>query len=256
MSAPKENAGKLVWIVGASSGIGRALALRLAGRGYRVAVSARRGEALEALAREAGGGMRPFPLDIRDRSAVHKTFTAIESEMGPVSLAVFAAGTYLRDQPSRFDAGVMSGMIDLNLKGTAHCLEAVIPAMVGRGEGRIALVASVSGYAGLPGGGVYGATKSALITLAEAMQPELREKGVGVSIINPGFVKTPLTDVNDFPMPFLISAEEAALRIVRGLEAGRFEIAFPKRMVWSLKLLRLLPYPAFFAITRKMLRKG
>ena len=143
-----------------------------------------------------------------------------------------------------------------NLMGTGNCLEAVIPRMVARGQGQIGLVGSVSGYGGLPGGGVYGATKSALITMAEAMVPELRLKGVRLSVINPGFVKTALTDANDFPMPFMISAEDAAERIVKGLKAGRFEIAFPRRMALSLKLLSLLPYPLYFTLTSKMLRRG
>lgn len=251
-----ERAGKIAWVTGASSGIGRALALHLAAEGWWVAASARRAGELAALETDSGGRIRAFPLDVCDREAVHETFAAVERDMGPVSLAVFAAGTYVRDTPSRFDAGAMRRMVELNLMGTGHCLEAVLPAMVGRGSGGVGLVGSVSGYGGLPGGGVYGATKAALITLAEAMEPELRRKGVHLSIINPGFVKTPLTDANDFPMPFIISAEEAAARIAKGLAAGRFEIAFPRRTVWALRLLGLLPYPLYFALTSRMLRKA
>jgi short-subunit dehydrogenase len=248
--------GRIAWIVGASSGIGRALALRLVRDGYRVAASARRAEELEALSAEAGGAIRAYPLDVTEGPAVAATLAAVEAEMGPVSLAVLAAGAYVREKPSRFEASALRQMIDLNLMGTAHCLEAIIPRMVERASGRIAVVASVSGYTGLPGGGIYGATKSALITLCEAMYPELRRKGVKLSIINPGFVKTPLTDSNDFPMPFLITAEAAADRIAAGLATDRFEIAFPRRMVLSLKFLRLLPYPLNFWVTARMLRKS
>lgn len=245
---------KLAWVVGASSGIGRALALKLVDDGYRVAVSARNVEDLDLLASETDGAIRPFPVDIRDGKAVGRTVADIEETMGPVDLAVFAAGIYLRDEPGRFDADLVARTVDVNLVGTSHCLDAVLGRMVPRRSGHVAMIASVSGYAGLPGGGVYGATKAALITLAEAIYPELKEKGIAVSVINPGFVQTPLTDRNDFPMPFMISAEDAAGRIVRGLRARRFEIAFPKRMVFLLKLLRLLPYPLFFAVTKKMLR--
>ena len=247
---------KVAWITGASSGIGRALALRLARDGWKVAASARRAGELGALSRESGGAIQPFPLDVCDREGVQATLSAIETGLGPVSLAVFAAGTYVSDTPSRFDVDAMRKMVELNLMGTGHCLEALIPRMVERGQGQIGLVGSVSGYGGLPGGGVYGGTKSALITMAEAMVPELRLKGVRLSVINPGFVKTALTDANDFPMPFMISAEDAAERIVKGLRAARFEIAFPRRMVLSLKLLGLLPYPLYFALTSKMLRRG
>ncbi len=247
---------KTAWIIGASSGIGRALALKLARDGWRVAVSARRADALADLAREAGSCIQVFPLDICDPEAVSKISAAVRQEMGPLALFVQAAGTYTRDTPSAFDASAMRRMVDLNLIGTAHCLEAVIPILIADGGGRIALVASVSGYAGLPGGGVYGATKSALITLAEAMAPDLARHGVAVSIVNPGFVRTPLTDLNDFPMPFIVSAEAAADHICKGLRKGSFEIAFPWQMVFGLKLLRLLPYPLFFALTRRMLRQG
>ncbi|MBD1548329.1 SDR family NAD(P)-dependent oxidoreductase [Roseibium aggregatum] len=249
-----EDRQKRAWVVGASSGIGAAVALKLADAGYLVAASARNEKALDLLATEAGGPVQAFPVDILDRDAVERTFGEIEETMGPVDLAVFAAGIYLRDEPGRFDAELVSKTFGVNLMGTSHCLEAVLAKMVPRRSGHVAIIASVSGYAGLPGGGVYGASKSALITLAEAIYPELKEKGIAVSVINPGFVRTPLTARNDFPMPFMISAEDAAERIVRGLQSMRFEIAFPKRMVFLLKLLRLLPYPLFFAVTKKMLR--
>ncbi|MCF1435821.1 SDR family NAD(P)-dependent oxidoreductase [Agrobacterium vitis] len=246
---------RVAWITGASSGIGRSFALKLAREGYIVGVSARRTEDLMALAAENPDRIHAFPLDITDGNAVKQVVGDIEAKLGPIDMAVFSAGSYIRETAERFDAEQLRRMVDLNLVGTGHCLEAVIAVMVARGKGRIGLVGSVSGYSGLPGGGIYGATKSAMITLAEALRPGLLEKGVVISIINPGFVKTPLTDKNDFPMPFLVTAEQAADHIEKGMEAGKFEIAFPWQMVLSLKLLRLLPYPLYFALTRKMLRK-
>ncbi|MBB4955093.1 short-subunit dehydrogenase [Agrobacterium vitis] len=246
----------LAWITGASSGIGRSLALRLVRDGYVVAVSARNAEDLRALASEGAGRIHAFPLDITDQPAVHRVMAEIEAMLGPIDMAVFAAGTYVRESISHFSADQLRQMVELNIMGTGYCLEAIMPAMVARGRGKIGLVASVSGYTGLPGGGVYGASKSALITLAEALHPGLAAKGVTLSIINPGFVKTPLTDKNDFAMPFIVSSDEAADHIAKGMEAGKFEIAFSWKMVLLLKTLRLLPYPLYFAITKRMLRKS
>ncbi|OLP50741.1 oxidoreductase [Allorhizobium taibaishanense] len=248
--------GRVAWITGASSGIGRALALKFAREGYQVGVSARRAEDLDVLAKESMGSIHAFPLDITDGAAVGRVVAEIEDKLGPIDMAVFSAGSYIRETPHRFQAEQFRQMVDLNLVGTGHCLEAVIAPMVARGRGGIGLVASVSGYTGLPGGGIYGATKSALITLAEAMRPGLQSKGVSISIINPGFVKTPLTDKNDFPMPFIVTAEDAADKIFNGMKIGKFEIAFPWQMVLLLKALRLLPYPLYFALTRRMLRKS
>lgn len=247
---------RTAWITGASSGIGRALALRLARDGYRVAASARSVDELQALARESGGSIHAFPLDVTDRDAVHRVMSEIETALGPIDMAVFSAGTYARESISNFNADQLRQMVELNLMGTAYCLETIMPIMVARGKGRIGLLGSVSGYTGLPGGGVYGATKSALITLAEALHPGLAKKGVALSIINPGFVKTPLTDKNDFPMPFIVTSEEAADHIAKGMEAGKFEIAFSWKMVLLLKTLRLLPYSLYFKLTEKMLRKS
>lgn len=247
---------RLVWITGASSGIGRSLALRWARDGYVVAASARNVDDLRQLAAEGEGRIHAFPLDITDRQAVGRVLSDIEASLGPIDMAVFAAGTYVRESINHFSADQLRQMVELNIMGTGYCLEAIMPVMVARGRGQIGLVASVSGYTGLPGGGVYGASKSALITLAEALYPGLARKGVYLSIINPGFVKTPLTDKNDFAMPFIVSSEEAADHIARGMAAQKFEIAFSWKMVLALKLLRLLPYSLYFRLTKRMLRKS
>lgn len=249
------DAARIAWVTGASSGIGRALALRLADDGWKVVASARGQQGLDALAMERPGAIFPLALDVTDREAVRGTIDDIEGRIGAIELAVFSAGTYMRDQALAFDTDAFATMLNLNVLGTVHCLTAVAETMARRGRGHIAVTSSVAGYSGLPGGGAYGATKAALLNLCEAFYPELEAANVRLSIINPGFVDTPLTRMNDFPMPFLISADAAAGHIVRGLQKGRFEIVFPWKMALATKLLRLLPYPLVFAITRRMLRQ-
>ena len=245
---------KIAWITGASSGIGKALAERLLRDGYRVAVSARSADALAEIASSHPGKIGVYPLDVTDPAAVKQVFAAVESEMGPVDLAVFAAGSYTRDYAQDFDSARTRQMFELNVLGTASCLETVMPAMTARRSGHIAVVASVSGYVGLPGAATYGATKAALNVMCEALYPELERSGVKITIINPGFVDTPLTKKNDFPMPFLVSSEEAADTIAKGLAKGKFEIIFPWKMAIAIRLLHALPHSLRFAIARKMLR--
>lgn len=249
------HAGKLAWITGASSGIGRAVALKLAEEGYRVAVSARSADKLMELQAERPDRIFAFPLDVTDRAAASSVASAIRASLGPIDLAIFSAGSYKRDSIHRFDSGAFAETLNLNVIGTAHTLEAVIPDMIARKQGEICVVASVAGYVGLPGGGFYGATKAALNNLCEALYPELEREGVTMRVINPGFVDTPLTAKNDFPMPFLISVGEAAQSIVDGLKTKRFEIIFPWKMALAIKFLHALPHRLRFAITRKMVRK-
>lgn len=246
---------KLAWITGASSGIGRAVALKLADRGWQVAVSARSVEKLAALSAERPGLIHAYPLDITDGEALKVAVQDIERSIGTIDLALFSAGGYVRDTARRFNAQEMAKLFNLNVVGTGHALEAVMAPMIARGRGHIAVIASVAGYIGLPGGGVYGATKSALITLCEALRPQLEREGVVLQIINPGFVDTPMTRTNDFPMPFLIKEDEAADAIIKGLESKRFEIVFPWKMKVAMKLLAAMPYALSLAVTRRMLRE-
>ena len=246
---------KTVWITGAGKGIGRALALRLTRDGHRIAVSARGTADLADLQSEAAsfsGQIHPFPLDVTHQEDVRNTIGRIETDLGPIDLAILNAGTFLPFGARDFSAETFRQQVEVNLMGTVHGLEVLLPAMMARRHGQVAVMGSVSGYCGLPNAAAYGATKAALINLCESLAPECREAGVRLSVINPGFVKTPLTDRNAFPMPFIISAEEAADTIVRGLERGTFEIAFPRRMVWLMRVLRALPYPLFFSVTRRI----
>ena len=246
---------KIAWITGASSGIGRAVALRLADEGWQVAASARSTDKLAELEALRPGRILSFPVDVTQQDAVAATVAEIEDRMGPLDLALFSAGSYKRDSATRFQGKDLAEVMALNVIGTGYCLDAVIPKMVTRRAGHIAVVASVAGYVGLPGGAFYGATKAALINLCEGLYPELEKEGVRLTVINPGFVETPLTQKNDFPMPFLIGVDEAAESIVKGLKSGRFEIIFPWKMAVAIKLLNALPRPLLFVITRKMLRR-
>ncbi len=249
--------GRSAWITGASSGIGRALALRLAAAGVPVIASARGADDLRELARDAGargGSIMPLPLDVTDRAAVAEAVGVIE-RTAPLGLAVLNAGTHAPLLARDFEVERLRKLVELNLLGTGNCLEAALPVMLARGEGHIAIVGSVAGYFGLPTSAGYGATKAGLINMAEALQPELKAAGIKLQIVNPGFVRTPLTDKNPFPMPFLMEPEEAAEAFYRGLRAKRFEIVFPRRLAYLLKFLRMLPYGLALTVTRRLVPK-
>lgn len=248
------------WVTGASSGLGRVLALRLARAGWTVAASARRRELLEELAAEAEandmqGRIVPLPLDVTDREAVHIRVAEMERNLGPVALAVLNAGTYTPLSVDDFTAEAVRPLVELNAMSTVYGLEALLPAMLERKRGRVAIVASLAGYCGLPSAAGYGLAKAGVINMAEALHPELARRGVTLQVINPGFVRTPLTARNDFPMPFLMEAEAAADAAYKGLCRAGFEIAFPRPFVMLMKLMRLLPYSVFFRLTRRMLRR-
>lgn len=248
----------VVWITGAGKGIGRALALLYAAEGRRVAASARTQADLDSLVEEAAGlagTIRPYVLDVTVERAVQETVAAIEYDMGPIVIAVLNAGTHVPVDVREFTAAPFRDLMEVNFFGVVHGLAALVPRMLERRSGHLAVVSSVSGYRGLPSASAYGATKAALINMCEALKPELDGHGVALSLINPGFVQTPLTDRNDFAMPFLVPADEAARRIARGLARGDFEITFPRRFTWGLKLLRCLPYAVYFRLVRRLVRQ-
>jgi NADP-dependent 3-hydroxy acid dehydrogenase YdfG len=245
----------IVWITGAGSGLGRATALRYLRAGATVAGTARRTETLQAVAAEAAGTSGTFhalPADLTDPVATATVVRRIEAELGPLRVALLNAGAYEQTPARGFSAATTRHLIDSNVMTVAHCLDAVLPAMLERRAGQIAVVASVAGYSGLPTAAAYGASKAALINMAEALRLDLAGSGVAMRLVCPGFIRTPLTAGNRFPMPFLMEPEVAAERLWRGLELGTgFEIVFPRRFALILKALRLLPYGAYFPLVGK-----
>lgn len=239
--------GQRVWLIGASSGIGEALARRLIYLGARVAVTSRHADTLAAL-----DAAYVAPADVTDRASLAAAFDAVKAALGGLDVVFVNAGTHQPMRAWELDAAAAEKLVQVNLVGAMNAVALVAPWFAERGSGRLALTASVAGYGGLPTGLVYGATKAALINFAETLYLDLVPRGVAVHVINPGFVKTPLTDKNDFKMPALIAPEESALAILDGMAAGQFEIHFPKRFTRTLKLLNLLPYRLYFPLVHRM----
>jgi short-subunit dehydrogenase len=245
---------RIVWITGASTGIGAEVAKQLAEQGVVVAVSARKAEALAAAA-ASNTNIKPYPLDVTDENAVASTFSSIEKDLGPVDLIIAAAGTYSPVSLDDFKPQPFRTMYEVNYLGVINVLTAAMPIFRTRKKGHLSWIASVSGYRGLPKAAAYGPTKAALINLAESLKPELARDGITVTVINPGFVKTPLTDQNDFEMPFLMEVEDAARKTIKGLAKGKFEVAYPAPFVRILKFARILPYRAYFWLINKYILK-
>lgn len=246
--------GKTAWLVGASTGIGRATAALLHAAGAQVVVSARSAPVLERFAAEHPGS-EALPLDATDRDAMRAAAERIVTVHGGIDLVMYCAGTYSPMRATAFDLELALRHQQVNVTGALYLLDAVLPQLLaqargGRG-GHLSLVASVAGYRGLPQSLAYGPTKAALINMAETLHLDLSPQGLGVSLINPGFVETPLTAQNRFRMPALITPEEAAREILAGWKRGDFEIHFPKRFTMLLKGLRHLAYGPYFAAVRR-----
>jgi NADP-dependent 3-hydroxy acid dehydrogenase YdfG len=242
----------VAWVTGASSGIGREVAAQLARAGWIVAISARREEELASLAALHPGKMLVVPLDITDQPAVAAAVARIEAESGrKIARAVLNAGTYIRDTAPDFDVQKFKTQLDVNLLGTANCLAAIMPQMLAAGRGQIGIVGSLAGLSGLPGAVTYSSTKAALLAMAQSLKFDFVRAGLAISYIAPGFVKTPLTEKNQFPMPFLMDVEDAAAAILRGLNGNKFLIAFPGKLAWPLRFMRILPAPVFTALVSR-----
>lgn len=242
--------GQTVWVIGASSGIGRATAAALHKAGASVVVSARNELALQAFAK-AHPGSRVLALDITNASAVQAAADTVLKTHQRLDMVLLCVGHYAPQSAVHFDLREMLRHSAINYDATLHCLAAVLPRLLEQGTGHISLISSVAGYRGLPKALAYGPTKAALINLAEVMYLDLKSRGVAVSVINPGFVATPLTAQNDFEMPALLTPEQAATHILSGWAKGQFEIHFPKRFTLWLKLLRILPAPLYFWLTHR-----
>ena len=237
--------GRRVWVVGASSGIGEATARALHAQGAHVTVSARNAAALDAFVARHPGAMA-LPLDVTDAPAVAQAVRTVLRQ-GGIDLVMYCAGHYREMRVDTFDLSEIQRHWRVNFDGALYVLDALLPALRQQQRGHISVVSSVAGFRGLPKSLAYGPTKAALINLAETLYLDLRHKGVGVSVVNPGFVETPLTAHNDFHMPGLITPDQAAQAILRGWAAGHFEIDFPKRFTFWMRLLRLLPSRPYFA---------
>ena len=244
--------GKSVWLVGASSGIGEATAAALHAAGARVFVSARNATALAQFV-AAHPGAVAVPLDASDPVAV-KAAAHIVQQAGPVDLLMYCAGYYKPVRADHYDLSEMLKHQQVNYLGLLYVLDAMLPHFLQRQAGHISIVSSVAGYRGLPKSLAYGPTKAALINLAETLYVDLKASGIGVSVINPGFVETPATAKNDFVMPGLMTAAEAATEIVAGWSQGEFEIHFPKRFTLWMKTLRILPYAAYFYVANRLVK--
>lgn len=247
----KDWRGLRVWVIGASSGIGAETARELLRRGAKVALSARNAAALRNVAGENAQAI-VLPLDITDAGSVLRARDELLAQWGGIDLGLVVAGGYQKMRADDFDLAAAKQMVELNVNGVLHCLNALLPTLLAQGRGGIGIVSSVAGLSGLPQALIYGPTKAALINLCESLYLDLHARGIGVTLINPGFVATPLTAKNEFSMPALISAGTAAQEILRGIGRGEFHIHFPKRFTNWLRLLRLLPYRWYFYLIRKV----
>lgn len=242
--------GKAVWLVGASTGIGQATAHALHAQGAKVFVSARNAQTLAGFVQNHPGSMA-LALDVTDKAALAVAAQTVLAS-GTLDLVMYCAGYYKEQRATAFNLAEMVQHNEVNYTGVLYLLDAVLPALLAQKSGHISLISSVAGYTGLPQSLAYGPTKAALINLAETLYLDLKDSSIGVSLVCPGFVETPLTAQNKFTMPALISAEQAAQEILRGWGRGEFEIHFPKRFTRWMKALRLLPYRIRFAAVRRI----
>ncbi len=254
LNAPlREWRGQRVWLIGASSGIGAALAQALLALGAQVAVSARRAASLQEVVKPWPQAL-VLPFDVQEKNAWQQAHTQLVAHFGGIDLVIFCAAKYQPERSWEFDVEDASDTLRVNLHSVYQGIGAVLPQMLQQKRGGIAIVASVAGYMGLPNASVYGPSKAALINLAELLYSDLHGKGMNVYLINPGFVQTELTAKNDFTMPALQTPEQAAQAIIQGFSRGDFEIHFPRRFTNTLKLMQMLPYRLRFALLTRFLK--
>ena len=245
---------KKIWITGASSGIGKAVAEKFAAEGWKVAVSARRRELLQELAKNEN--IVSFPLDVTDQSQINTVFKNIISEFGNLDLCLFSSGTYEPKDEKNIDSEKIKNVIKVNFLGVVDCVKSVEEYFKNRNSGHISIVSSIAGYRGLPNSSGYGPSKAALTNFCESIYFDFKKFGVRVSIISPGFIKTSLTEKNEFPMPFLKTVDYAADKIFNGLvKSNAFEIHFPKGLTLTLKFLRILPIKVYLFLVDKLVKR-
>ena len=235
-----------VWVIGASSGIGAAVAEHLLAAGAQVAISARRAEPLQEMAARHKQA-RPLPLDLTDTQAFTATWNNLRRSWGGVDLVLFVAGGYTPTRAWTLEAEAINRTLDINLGGIMRGCGVIVPDLIEDGCGAIGLVSSVSAHGGMPNCITYGPTKAALSNFAEALYIDLHEKNLGVYLISPGFVRTEAAqEANEFYMPALMEPADAAKAMLTGMRRGEFDIHFPKRFTNFLKALKSLPYPVYF----------
>lgn len=242
------------WIIGASSGIGEALAREIARDGGKLALSARSVDKLRIICDELGQGHKPYPLDVSDPKALQEAAQSIQKDFGKIDRVVFLAALYDPLEFKNIKAEAVNKIVDVNLKGAFYTVEAVLPVIEEQGSGQIALCGSVAGFCGLPKGQPYSATKAAINNMAQSLRAEMQGDHIDIKVINPGFVRTPLTDKNKFDMPMIIEAEDAAKALAYGLRTRKYEVHFPKKFTILVKLLALLPYSLYFALAKRIER--
>ena len=245
---------KKVWITGASSGIGKAVAEKFASKGWKVAVSARTKAVLDQMSKNQN--MFSFPMDVTDQAQIKKSFDNILTEFGDLDLCIFSSGTYDPKDESKINSDKIRNVINVNFFGVIDCVKVVEDHFKNKKSGHISIVSSIAGYRGLPNSSGYGPSKAALTNFAESIYFDFKKYGVRISIISPGFIKTPLTDKNEFPMPFLKTPDYAAEKIFNGLvKSNVFEVHFPKGLTLTLKFLRILPYKIYLFLVDKLVKR-
>ena len=242
---------KVIWITGASSGIGKALALKFANEGWMVAASARRENLLEELHNE-NKNIYSFPLDVTNIEQCKSVFSDILKKFNDIEICVFGTGIHDPKSEKKFDLDKIRKIMEVNYFGTINSINSIYEYFKDKKKGQISVISSVAGYRGLPAAGAYCASKSALTSFTESLQFEMKKINVRVSLISPGFIKTPMTDQNDFPMPMIKSPEFAAEQIYNGLIKGKnFEIHFPKTFTYLMKIIQILPNWIYFNTINK-----
>jgi short-subunit dehydrogenase len=246
---------KIIWITGASSGIGRALSLEMATRGWMVSATARSVEKLRELA-QANANIHAYPGDVADMARMKDIVAQIERDHGAIDTAVLNAGIYLHTRAVPFEREKYIEQININQIGSINGLAALLPRMTARHAGAIWIVSSVTGFSGIPTAAAYGSTKAALINMAECLKFDLDKHGVHMGLINPGFVDTPMINKSAYAKPFMISPQEAARRIADGMVKRKFEITFPRRLSLIYRLGSMLPYALYFPVMRAITKRA
>ena len=245
---------KKIWITGASSGIGKALALKFALEGWKVAVSARRKEILDEMANNKN--IFSYPLDVTNQEQINNIFIKIINDFGGIDLCIFSSGTYDPKLEQEINIKQNKFVMETNFFGVLYCIKSVEKYFKDKNDGHISIVSSVAAYRGLPNSSGYGPSKAALTNLTESLYFDFKKHNVRISLVSPGFIKTPLTDKNEFPMPFIKSPEFAAKKIYNGLTKSKaFEIHFPKELTLFLKFLRVLPYKLYLFLVDKFVKR-